>query len=120
SLRPRKSIHESTRSNTNVSRGTFLELLNLTNLKLQAPINSRQTLLFCLTLFLFAFAIRTLTWQDDRLDAWKVQTSVTHRYKESARQLVNGEFKTFLTDIPRLGHPPGYPIVLAAIYRTVG
>jgi hypothetical protein len=61
-----------------------------------------------------------LTWQDQHRDAWKVQTSVTHRYQESARQLVGGEFKTFLTDVERLGHPPGYPIVLALIAKTVG
>jgi len=83
-------------------------------------VTRKQRILICLALFLFAFAIRTLTWQDNWLDALKVQTSVTHRYKESARQLVNGEFKTFLTDVPRLGHPPGYPIVLAAIFKTVG
>jgi hypothetical protein len=80
----------------------------------------KQALLICLALFLFAFAVRTLTWQDEHRDAWKVQTSVTHRYQESARQLVNGEFKTFLTDVQRLGHPPGYPIVLAVIAKTVG
>ena len=83
-------------------------------------ISRRRLLLSCLALFVLAFAVRTLTWQDNRLDAWKVQTSVTHRYKESARQLVNGQFKTFLTDVPRLGHPPGYPIVLATVYLTVG
>jgi hypothetical protein len=94
--------------------------LRLANNVHSTPLTRRQLQLICLALFLFAFAVRTLTWQDNRLDAWKVQTSVTHRYKESARQLVNGEFKTFLTDVPRLGHPPGYPIVLAAIFKTVG
>ncbi|HEY6802626.1 MAG TPA: glycosyltransferase family 39 protein [Pyrinomonadaceae bacterium] len=86
----------------------------------QSSVARKQTILICLVLFLFAFAVRTLTWQDDHREAWKVQTSVTHRYQESARQLVNGEFKTFLTDVPRLGHPPGYPILLAAIAKTVG
>jgi hypothetical protein len=80
----------------------------------------RQFLLICLALFLFAFAIRTLTWQDNRLDAWKVQTSVTHRYKESARQLASGHFRVFLTDVDHLGHPPGYPILLAGIFKTAG
>jgi hypothetical protein len=80
----------------------------------------RRLFLICLALFLFAFAIRTLTWQDNRLDAWKVQTSVTHRYKESGRQLASGDFRTFVTDVDRLGHPPGYPILLAAMIKTVG
>src|SRR5678815_1295243 len=95
-------------------------LLRLPNDAHPPSIDRRQLVTICLALFLCAFAIRTLTWQDNRLDAWKVQTSVTHRYKESARQLAKGEIKTFLTDVPRLGHPPGYPIVLASIYKTVG
>ena len=95
-------------------------LLRLPNDAYPPSLDRRQLLLVCLALFLCAFAIRTLTWQDNRLDAWKVQTSVTHRYKESARQLANGDTKTFLTDVPRLGHPPGYPIVLALIFKTAG
>jgi hypothetical protein len=95
-------------------------LLRLPNDAYPPSLDRRQLLLVCLALFLCAFAIRTLTWQDNRLDAWKVQTSVTDRYKESARQLAKGEIKTFLTDVPRLGHPPGYPIVLASIFKTAG
>jgi hypothetical protein len=97
-----------------------LHTLPLANEPQFGSFSRRQFLLICLALFLFAFAIRTLTWQDNRLDASKVQTSVTHRYKESARQLASGNFKVFLTDVDHLGHPPGYPILLAAIFKTVG
>jgi len=76
--------------------------------------------LLCLSIFLLAFAVRTLTWQDNHNDAWKVQTSVSARYKESARQLVAGDFKGFVSDVQRLGHPPGYPILIAAIYSLAG
>ena len=76
--------------------------------------------LLCLSIFLLAFAVRTLTWQDNHNDAWKVQTSVTARYKESARQLVAGDFKGFVSDVQRLGHPPGYPILIATIYALAG
>src|SRR6185369_7112447 len=76
--------------------------------------------LLCLSIFLLAFAVRTLTWQDNYNDAWKVQTSVSARYKESARQLVAGDFKGFVSDVQRLGHPPGYPILIAAIYSLAG
>jgi len=74
----------------------------------------------CLAIFVLAFTVRTLTWQDNQRDTWRVQTSVTERYKESARQLVSNDFKTFISDVSRLGHPPGYPLVLAAIFKTVG
>jgi 4-amino-4-deoxy-L-arabinose transferase and related glycosyltransferases of PMT family len=80
----------------------------------------RHFALLCLSIFLLAFAVRTLTWQDNHNDAWKVQTSVTARYKESARQLVAGDLKGFVSDVQRLGHPPGYPILIATIYILAG
>lgn len=76
--------------------------------------------LLCLSIFLLSFAVRTLTWQDNHNDAWKVQTSVTARYKESGRQLVAKDFKGFVSDVPRLGHPPGYPILIGTIYAFAG
>ena len=78
-----------------------------------------RALIIC-GLFLLALGVRFLTWQDNRRDIGKVQTSVTQGYKDSARQLANGEFKLFASDINHMGHPPGYPILLAAIFKTVG
>ena len=80
----------------------------------------KHTLFICLALFFLAFAVRTLTWQDNKRDAWKVQTYVTSGYKDSAHQLARGDFKTFVSDVNHLGHPPGYPILLAALFKTVG
>jgi len=71
-------------------------------------------------LFLLALGVRFLTWQDNRRDIWKVQTSVTEGYKDSAHQLARGDFKLFASDINHMGHPPGYPILLAAIFKTFG
>ncbi|HKS09917.1 MAG TPA: glycosyltransferase family 39 protein [Pyrinomonadaceae bacterium] len=78
-----------------------------------------RALIIC-GLFLLALGVRFLTWQDNRRDIWKVQTSVTHGYKESARQLASGDFKTFVSDINHMGHPPGYSILLAGIFKTIG
>ena len=78
-----------------------------------------RALIIC-GLFLLALGVRFLTWQDNRRDIWKVQTSVTDGYKDSARQLAGGDFKLFVSDINHMGHPPGYPILLAAIFKTVG
>ena len=74
----------------------------------------------CGVIFLLALGVRLLTWQDNSRDIWKVQTSVVEGYRDSARQLVIGDFKTFVSDINHFGHPPGYPILLAAIFKTVG
>lgn len=78
-----------------------------------------RSLIIC-GLFVLALGVRFLTWQDNRRDIWKVQTSVTDGYKDSARQLARGDFKLFASDINHMGHPPGYPILLAVIFKTVG
>jgi hypothetical protein len=65
-------------------------------------------------IFLLSALVRFLTWQDNYRDIWKVQTSVTEGYKDSARQLVAGDFRTFVSDINHFGHPPGYPIFKVA------
>jgi hypothetical protein len=82
--------------------------------------HNQQFLAACLLIFLLALGVRLLTWHDLRLDVWKVQTYVTSDYKYSAYLLARRDFKTFLTDINRMGHPHGYPIVLAAIFKVYG
>lgn len=89
----------------------------------EAPLSkthNNQYLAACLLVFLLALGVRLLTWHDLRLDIWKVQTYVTSDYKYSADLLARGEFKPFLHDINRMGHPPGYPLVLAGIYEVYG
>ena len=82
--------------------------------------SKRQLLLPCLCVFLAALGVRFLTWQDNRYEIWKVQTSVTDGYKDSARQLVAGDLGSFVGDINHLGHPPGYSILLAGIFKVAG
>lgn len=76
--------------------------------------------LWCVAIFVFAFVVRTLTWQDNKRDAWRVQTQVTAGYKDSARTLLNSNYTRFLSDVTYLGHPPGYPILLAVIFKLAG
>lgn len=71
-------------------------------------------------LFVLALGVRFLTWQDNSRDIGKVQTSVTDGYKDSARQLARGDLRLFVSDINHMGHPPGYSILLAAIFKTFG
>src|SRR5215210_2018269 len=76
--------------------------------------------------FLAAFGVRLLCWRDVRFEAYKVQTAVTENYKHMARLLAeNGAASLYDPASPTsepdlLGHPPGYPFVLASVYAVFG
>jgi 4-amino-4-deoxy-L-arabinose transferase-like glycosyltransferase len=86
----------------------------------------RRKLLPILIIFFVALGVRLLCWHDARFETTKVQTSVTNNYKSLARLLIENGAGSFFdprstTNNPDLlGHPPGYPIFLAALYRTFG
>ena len=82
--------------------------------------NRFRILCFAFVIFLFALLVRFFTWQDNYWDIGEVQTGVTEGYKNSARQLLNGDFKTFVGDINHFGHPPGYPVLLAGVFKVAG
>jgi 4-amino-4-deoxy-L-arabinose transferase-like glycosyltransferase len=77
-------------------------------------------------IFVSAFGIRLLVWQNKRTELPQVQTRVSENYKHLARLLQqNGPTSFFhsgsTTSNPDLlGHPPGYSILLALIYRLAG
>src|SRR5882762_8035720 len=54
---------------------------------------SRKSLLvLCGVIFLVAFGVRFLSWQDNRREVGRVQTYVTSDYHDSARQLLRGDW----------------------------
>jgi hypothetical protein len=69
---------------------------------------------------------RLLSWHDNRFEARKVQTQVTEGYKHTARLLQQGGIASFfspsspLNDPNHLGHPPGYSILMAFVFRLFG
>lgn len=77
-------------------------------------------------IFLAAFGVRLLCWHDVRYEVVAVQTSVAENYKQMARLLIRNGAASFYdpssaTSVPDLlGHPPGYPFVLAALYAVFG
>ncbi len=81
---------------------------------------------FCLLVFLVALGVRVLAWQDTRFEAERTQSGVTADYKHAARAFVEGGPAAFfsrtspLADPNTLGHPPGYPILLALVYKIFG
>src|SRR5712691_2564914 len=80
----------------------------------------KRLLVICAVVFLVAFGVRFLSWQDNRREVGRVQTFVTSDYQDSARQLLRGDWRAFLSDLNHMEHPPGYPILLAGIFKTFG
>ena len=76
--------------------------------------------------FAAALGVRLLCWNDVRGEARKVQTAVTQNYEHLARLVAeNGAASLFIPGSPTndpdlLGHPPGYPLVLALVYGLFG
>jgi len=90
-------------------------------------LKTRRTLiLISLIIFVMALGVRFLSWQDARLlEAGKVQSSVTGDYKRVAQLLMDGGVTAFfsssspLSNPDNLGHPPGYSILIATIYKAI-
>src|SRR6266852_5302353 len=76
----------------------------------------KRLLVFCGVIFLVAFGVRFLSWQDNRRDVWRVETFVTAEYKESAQRLLSGNPRAFLSDLDDMAHPPGFLILRARIF----
>jgi 4-amino-4-deoxy-L-arabinose transferase-like glycosyltransferase len=85
----------------------------------------RRALAFALV-FATALGIRLLCWSYVRGEVGAVQTAVTENYKQQARLLVENGIESFFrpgsatNDPELLGHPPGYPFVLALVYELFG
>jgi 4-amino-4-deoxy-L-arabinose transferase-like glycosyltransferase len=85
----------------------------------------RRALAFALV-FAAALCVRLLCWADARGEAGSVQTAVTQNYKRQARLFVANGFASFFdpgsatNDPDLLGHPPGYPFLLALVYELFG
>ena len=86
----------------------------------------RKLLVMCLSVFVVAAGVRLLQWQNNWHTIDKTMWRLTERYKEEARPLLDGDLKSFLqgtTPEPDPGilmHTPGYPILLAAVYKVSG
>lgn len=94
--------------------------------RLPKAAGKRRIVIASLFIFLAAFGVRLLSWQDTRGEVWKVQTVVAGDYKRVAKLLLEGGVASFfdpsspLGDPNNLGHPPGYSILLAIIYSAAG
>src|SRR5713226_3601838 len=94
---------------------------NLGSLAHRAPARfHRRSLIVGIIIFMFAFGVRVLAWQDNYREVWKVETSVTSEYTDSTRQLLRGDLRAFASDLNHMEHPPGYSTLLAGIFKIFG
>ena len=115
--------HHSAESNSQAS----LPNLSISNEPRSVHGSSRsQRVIIAGLIFLAAFGVRFLVWQNKRAEAPLVQSGVAENYKQLARLLRQNGLASFFdasstTSNPDLlGHPPGYSILLALIYAVAG
>lgn len=95
-------------------------------LKPSTKTTRKQTIITCAIIFFVALGCRLLSWHDNRYEARRVQSVVTEGYKHTGRLLQQGGIRSFfsadspLSDPNHLGHPPGYSILIAVIFRLFG
>lgn len=89
------------------------------------PFPRGLALLVCLLVFLAALSIRALHWQDSRVEIAEGRTLLTglvRSYRAEARRIVYEGGVLFPSqpidsgDARMIVHPPGYPILLVAMY----
>ena len=82
-----------------------------------------RTTLTCVVIFLVALVVRGFHWQDNPIPPFH---GMTGEYKAHAQELVNGDLKGFVrgpnppSDANVIKHPPGYPLLMAAVYKVFG
>lgn len=86
----------------------------------------RKLVLACLGIFLIAAGVRFLVWQNNKSDIEQSLSGVTASYRSDALILLSGDIKKFVfganppIDASVLAHPPGYSILMAAVYGVFG
>jgi 4-amino-4-deoxy-L-arabinose transferase-like glycosyltransferase len=81
-------------------------------------------LLIALLIFLAALGVRLLNWHSHRHEVSSVQTKVVRNYKHLAEEIYRYGVESLLdassptSEPDLLGHPPGYPVLVALIYRA--
>lgn len=92
----------------------------------QSTTLSRRALVLCAIIFFLALGVRFLQWQDQRIQLEESLTTLTDEYKLQAHLLLNGDLGRFLrgpnppSDANTLRYPPGYSILMAAVYKIFG
>jgi Dolichyl-phosphate-mannose-protein mannosyltransferase len=91
-----------------------------------APLTRARPIVAGAIIFLAAFGVRLVHWQDYQLNIGADQSSLVNRYKQQAQRMLDGDGILFPRDydqhrsIQLLVHPPGYSIFIAGVYSLFG
>jgi 4-amino-4-deoxy-L-arabinose transferase-like glycosyltransferase len=89
-------------------------------------VSTKKRLVIVLLVFFIALGVRLLNWQAVGNEPLVVQSGVAENYKQLAHLIRANGFSSLYdsaspTSNPELlGHPPGYPILLALVYNVTG
>ena len=95
----------------------------MSSVSVSPDVTPNRKFLICLAIVCVAFGVRLLQWQNNFLTLDKEMTRLTARYKEEAQFLLTGNWASFVkgseseADEMILTHPPGYPILMAIVYK---
>ena len=84
------------------------------------------TIAICFSIAFLAVGVRLLLWQDNRPDFPLIFSGMVQHHKANAHVLLQGEITQFITgpappgDANILTYPPGYPIIMALVFRLCG
>ena len=84
----------------------------------------QRVLIAAIAIFVVALGVRLLSWHDTRREVRRVQTVVAADYQHAAKLLGEGGVRGFfsktgpLADPNLLGHPPGYPVLIALVWSV--
>ena len=87
---------------------------------------NRRKLIISVVLLSVAAGVRLIVWQNNAATMSMVQSVVTAGYLRDSGFLLKGDLHTFVygedppSDANILAHPPGYPIILAAVQAAFG
>ncbi|HEX5707899.1 MAG TPA: glycosyltransferase family 39 protein [Pyrinomonadaceae bacterium] len=90
-----------------------------------ASVSRARVTLTCVFVFLCALGVRALHWQDNR-HYFLPFAGMSGEYKAHAMVLVRGDLRGFVrgpdppSDANVVKHPPGYPLLMAAVYALFG
>jgi len=111
-------------------RAALNAAVNWPGSQLERSSRSRPTrislILICALIFASAVGVRLLHWQDSHVNILSGNTALSgvfSRYDKDARQMLDEGRILYPRELPpdgdarMLTHPPGYPIILAAIYQ---
>ncbi len=90
--------------------------------------SAKLTLVICVIIFLLAAGVRLLHWQDARplIENGKMYFGMTDFYRADAQNLLGGRLDLFVRgpappgDADIITHPPGYPLMLALLFKIFG